>query len=402
MNRKKRRKVLRSLMYLCLIWISASCRPTANTNIGKAAGSQFTVLLKQTDADYDLIAPQGGKKIFPRSINEEGKVIFVASNDWCSGFFPGCLWLMSELASDSSWQISATKYTRLLENEQWNNGSHDVGFKIMSSYGNAFRLTGDSSYKRIIIQSARTLVTRFSDTVGCIRSWDHNADRWTFPVIIDNMMNLELLFKATELSGDSGFYKIAVRHANTTLKNHFRKDNSSYHVVDYDPKTGQVHEKVTLQGDADESAWSRGQAWGLYGYTMCYRFTHDTVYLKQALKIADFILNHHNLPADKIPMWDFNYNEKSGEPRDVSAAAIIASALFELSKYDTTEQKHFIEVASSILNALKTNYMLHNGDKYGFLLDHSTGFRTRNHEVNEPLIYADYYFLEALLRQKRI
>jgi len=401
MDRKKGRKVLHSLMYLCLPVIVASCSPTANTNIRKQVGSQFSTLLKHTDIEYVVTATQGEKKFFPRSTNGDGNVSFIASNDWCSGFFPGCLWLMSELTADTCWQSSATKYTRLLENEQWNDGTHDTGFKIMCSYGNGLRITGDTSYKRIIIQSARTLITRFNDTVGCIRSWDHHAERWSFPVIIDNMMNLELLFKATELTGDSIFYKIAVKHANTTLKNHFRKDNSSYHVVDYDPRTGKIHEKVTFQGDADESAWARGQAWGLYGYTMCYRFTQDTIYLKQAQKIAHFIMNHPNLPLDKIPMWDFDYNEKSGESRDVSAATIIASALFELSDYSTSEQKHFRELANTMLNVLKTNYMLHNGNKYGFLLDHSVGFRHLNHEVNVPLIYADYYFLEALLRQKK-
>jgi len=390
------------ILNLLIVLTFTNCGKSVQPDIEKRLSSQFRVLLQNTNAEYEMATQLGSKKFFPRSLTEEGKISFVASQDWCSGFFPGCLWLMAELTQDSGWQYSAAKYTRLLENEQWNGGTHDMGFKIMCSYGNGLKQIENSHYKEVIIQSAKTLISRYNPVVGSIRSWDHNADRWSFPVIIDNMMNLELLFKATELTGDSIYYQIAVAHAETTLRNHFREDNSSYHVVDYNPETGVINEKVTHQGDTDDSSWSRGQAWGLYGYIMSYRFTKKPEYLKQAENIAAYILNHPNLPSDKVPMWDFNYTELSKESRDVSAAAIIASALLELSQYTTNQQVDYIGTANTILTALEKNYALQNGAKNGYLLDHSVGFRHRNHEVDVPLIYADYYYLEALLRQRSL
>src|SRR5688572_5754287 len=211
------------------------------------------------------------------------------------------------------------------------------------------------------------------------------------------MMNLELLFAATRLSGDSSFYKIAVSHANTTMANHFRSDYSTYHVIDYDTATGKVVKRNTHQGYADESAWSRGQAWGLYGYTMCYRETRDPKYLQQADHIAAFILHHPNLPKDKVPYWDFNAPGIPNEPRDASAAAVMASALYELSQY-STHKKEYLSVANTILQNLTNSYRSPIGENKGFLLVHSTGSKPANSEVDVPLSYADYYYLEAVLR----
>ncbi|MFT3740126.1 MAG: glycoside hydrolase family 88 protein [Breznakibacter sp.] len=378
------------------------CKPAVPVNSPETLAAQFSILLEQTDTDYELEKQQGGKRFFPRSLTEQGRISYVKSGDWCSGFFSGCLWYLADYTGDGKWKIPAQKYTEMLADEQWNKTTHDMGFKIMCSYGNALWQTGNKDYGDVIVQSAKTLITRYNDTIGCIRSWDFNTEQWSFPVIIDNMMNLELLFKATELTGDSIYYRIAVRHADTTLKNHFRPDYSSYHVVDYVPETGQVHERVTHQGDGDDSAWARGQAWGLYGYVMCYRFTHQPAYLQQAQEIARYIFGHPNLPADKIPMWDFNYTEQSTESRDVSAAAIIASALLELSGYVGEKSAEYKTLAGDILNTLGSKYALHNGERWGYLLDHSVGFRHRNHEVDVPLVYADYYYLEALIRQRNI
>jgi hypothetical protein len=225
----------------------------------------------------------------------------------------------------------ALRSTSLLEKEKNNTGTHDLGFMMGCSYGNANRIAPKSEYTEILLTSARSLSTRFNPKVGCIRSWDSKSG--DFIVIIDNMMNLELLFWATKVSGDSSFYKIAVTHANTTIKNHFRSDNSSYHVLNYDEQTGVVKEKKTAQGAANESAWARGQAWGLYGYTATYRETKDPVYLEQAKKIADFILTKANLPADGIPYWDYNAPGIPNVLRDASAASIMASAFLELSMY---------------------------------------------------------------------
>ena len=245
------------------------------------------------------------------------------------------------------------------------------------------------------------MASRFNPVVGCIRSWDHNGDKWQYPVIIDNMMNLEFLFWATKVSGDSTFYKIAVTHADNTMKNHFRKDYSSYHVIDYDTITGNVRNKHTHQGYAHESAWARGQAWGLYGYTMCYRETGDRRYLNQAEQIASFIFNHPNLPSDLIPYWDYNDPEIPTSPRDVSAAAITASALYELSTY-SDKGGQYRKWADTILKNLTESYRVPLNQMHGFLLRSSTGHKPAGTEIDVPIIYADYYFLEALLRKKNL
>jgi unsaturated chondroitin disaccharide hydrolase len=251
------------------------------------------------------------------------------------------------------------------------------------------------------VQSAKTLSTRFRPVTGTMRSWDHSTDKWAFPVIIDNMMNLELLFAATQFTGDSSFYKIAVTHANTTMKNHFRPDYSSYHVIEYDTVTGAVVKKNTHQGYAHESAWSRGQAWGLYGYTMCYRFTKDPRYLQQAENIAAFMLNHPNMPTDLVPYWDYNAPNIPNEQRDASAAAVLASGLYELSTY-SKNARLYKEKADKIISSLTDHYRAPIGEAHGYILLHSTGSRPSNSEVDVPLSYADYYYLEALLKSKRL
>ena len=338
--------------------------------------------------------------VSPRTI-EHGALKMVASKDWTSGFFSGVLWFLYEYTGKNDWKQHAESYTALLEKEKLNAGTHDMGFKMYCSFDTGLRLTGNAQYKDILIESARTLITRFRPLTGTIRSWDHNRDKWRFPVIIDNMMNLELLFAATQLSGDSSFYKVAVTHANTTMKNHFRNDFSTYHVVDYDTLTGAVVKKQTHQGYADESAWARGQAWGLYGYTMCYRFTKDKRYLEQARKIATFMLKHPNMPKDLVPYWDYNAPNIPNEERDASAAAVLASALYELSLY-TGNGKTYKKTADKIMASLTNHYRALDGDYKGFLLLHSTGSKPAKSEVDVPLNYADYYYLEALLRAKHL
>lgn len=334
--------------------------------------------------------------VSPRTI-ENGQLKMVPSRDWTSGFFAGCLWYLYELSGADIWKKNALVYTHEIEREKFNAGTHDMGFKIYCSVGNAYRLTGDLRYRDVLIEAAKTLSTRFNDKVGAIRSWDHNRDKWDFPVIIDNMMNLELLFTATKLTGDSSFYHIAVAHANTTLENHFRDDFSSWHVIDYDPETGAVVHRHTHQGYAHHSAWARGQAWALYGYTMCYRETNDIRYLLQAERIASFIINHPNLPEDMIPYWDFDAPEIPSEPRDVSAAAIIASALYELSTFGEKNARYRAK-ANRIMQNIESSYASRRGTNRGFILAHSTGAKPADSEVDVPLIYADYYYLEAILR----
>jgi unsaturated chondroitin disaccharide hydrolase len=337
---------------------------------------------------------------FPRTITKDGSLKGVPSQDWTSGFYAANLWNLYEYTKDKKWEAAARKWTAGLEKEKFNTRTHDLGFMLYCPFGNGYRLTNDPAYKEILLQGARSLTTRFNKKAGVIKSWDHG--RWQFPVIIDNMMNLEFLFWATKVSGDSSFYKVAVTHANTTMKNHFRADYSSYHVIDYDTLTGAVRAKNTAQGYADESAWARGQAWGLYGYTVTYRETKDKRYLEQAQKIADFFLKHPNLPADKVPYWDFNAPNIPNEERDASAAAIAASGLLELSQY-VKNGKGYVDAAEKMLESLSSPaYLAAPGTNSYFLLMHSVGHKPAKSEIDVPLIYADYYYVEGLMRYEKL
>jgi len=353
-------------------------------------GSLLDQNIELAVTQYKGMQKQLGEGEFPRSY-ENSSFTTSSSEWWCSGFYPGTLLYLYEETEDSSLLQEAHRMLALLEKEQYNTSTHDLGFMMYCSFGNANRLDPQAAYTDILINSARSLATRFSPTTGCIRSWDSKPE--DFIVIIDNMMNLELLFWATKATGDSSFYNIAVTHANTTLENHFRSDNSSYHVLNYD-STGAVKQKKTAQGLHDESAWARGQAWGLYGYTATYRETKDEKYLEQAVKIADFILSHPNLPEDKIPLWDFNAEKDA--LRDASAAAIMASALIELDTY--APDKGYLKVAEEILTNLTSDYTAEPGNNGQFIITHCVGHLPANSEVDVPLTYADYYFMEALMR----
>ncbi len=362
--------------------------------------SNFTIAQKQYS---EMLQKIDNSELSPRSINKDGSLKLVKSKDWTSGFFPGCLWYMYEFTKDNKWKNSAEFFTNNVENEQYNGGTHDMGFKMFCSYGNGYRLKDDEHYKKVLLQSAKTLSTRFNPKIGCIRSWDHNKDKWQYPVIIDNMMNLELLFWAAEESGDSSFYNIAVSHANATLKNHFRDDFSSWHVVNYDTATGKVISKGTHQGYSDSSCWARGEAWALYGYTMCYRYTQDKKYLNQAEHISEYILTNKNLPDDMIPYWDYNAPNIPNEERDASAAAIMCSALYELNNYSDSNGGEYLQAADKILTSLSSpKYLSAVGDNKNFILKHSVGSKPADSEVDVPIIYADYYFLEANLRKAKI
>lgn len=339
---------------------------------------------------------------YPRSAKKDGSLVTVPSRDWTSGFFPGSLWLMYDYTNDRKWEEMAKKWTAGLEKEKYNRKTHDLGFIMFNTFGNGYRLTKDPQYKDIIIQSSKSLISRFNEKTGTIRSWDHNRDKWQFPVIIDNMMNLEMLFWATKTTGDSSYFKVANTHALTTLKNHFRADNSSYHVVDYDTITGAVRARQTHQGYSDGSAWTRGQAWGLYGYTVAYRETGDKRFLDQAIKIADFFVNHPNMPSDKVPYWDFDDPDTSKAPRDASAAAIAASGLLELAKYSGNKANGYRDYAASALKSLLSPaYLARPGTNANFILMHSTGHLPAKSEIDAPLGYADYYLIEGLLRMKK-
>ena len=340
----------------------------------------------------------------PRTMSEEGKMIWANSKfDWTEGFFPGSCWYMYEYTNDNNWRIAAEKIQSLFEKHKYVTYNHDLGFIFSCSYGNGYRLTENKLFKEVLITAAQSLSTRFNSKVGCIKSWDVNSGwqskrNWKFPVIIDNMMNLELLFEATKLSGDPKYKEIAIKHANTTMKNHFRENFSSYHVVDYDPETGHVRNKQTAQGFADESSWARGQAWGLYGYTVCYRYTKNKEYLDQAQKIAEYIIEN-NVAEDAIPFWDYDADKIPNEPRDVSAAAITLSALIELDSY--TKKSYLITINKLIKSLSSDFYTAKVGENQNFILKHSVGSIPHNNEIDVPLNYADYYYLEGLLRYQK-
>ncbi len=387
-------------------------QPTLVDNAYAFATEQLQFAIKcATEAKKDA-KNAAKRKVEPRTIAKDGSLSMVHPHDWCSGFFPGSLWQVYDYTNNHIWREQAVSWTWPIEEAKWHKGTHDLGFMMYDSFGKAYELTGERSYKDVVIQSARTLITRYSPKVKCIRSWDHNRDKWEYPVIIDNLMNLEMLFRATQLTGDSIFWKIAVNHANTTMKNHFRSDYSSYHVIDYYPETGEVRKRNTHQGNSDDSFWSRGQGWGLYGYTMCYRFTQDKKYLSQAEHIADFFINLPNMPGDGVPYWDMkmdNINHCTPEnvnpdvSRDASAAALIASGLYELCTYVSFEKgKQYRAHADKIVENLTLHYQAPLNTYYGFLLLHSTGHHPGNNEIDVPLNYADYYYLEALARKEKL
>lgn len=338
--------------------------------------------------------------LFPRSTNKDGSLMTAKFNWWTAGFYPGSCWYLYEYTKDDAFKQEALKRQEYLLPDQYRTNTHDLGFLMYCSFGNGLRLEGTPGYKDILMTSSRSLITRFKPTIGAIRSWDHTG--WKCPVIIDNMMNLEMLCWATKNSGDSTFYKIAVAHANTTMKNHYRADYSSYHVVDYDTITGNVVAKKTHQGYSDASAWSRGQAWGLYGYTMMYRETKDKQYLDQARHIADFMLDHPRMPKDLVPYYDYDAPEIPNAIRDASAAAVMSSALLELSKYtNKAESKRYWNAgADALISLAGPAYRAKEGANNNFILMHSTGSMPGKSELDVPLSYADYYFLEALLRYK--
>lgn len=354
------------------------------------------------------VIEQSGECLNPVTLKTDSSVYYCGYADWRSGFFPGSVWYLYELTGDTALLPLARKYTEAIREAQNLTWHHDVGFMVGCSFGNGYRLTGDADYKNAILRAAQSLSTRFRPAAGVIQSWDvmkgwQSKRGWECPVIIDNMMNLELLFKATELSGDSSFYKIAVSHADRTMAEHFRDNGSCYHVIDYDLEDGSVRHRQTAQGYADESVWSRGQAWAIYGFAVCYRETGDRKYLDQALKTFRMMKEYPNLPADLVPYWDMDAPRIPDEPRDASSAACIASALYEISTMDVPDAASYKSYADRIMASLASPaYRAALGTNGNFILMHSVGSIPHNSEIDVPLNYADYYFIEALKRKKEI
>ncbi|HEY8781594.1 MAG TPA: glycoside hydrolase family 88 protein [Mucilaginibacter sp.] len=341
----------------------------------------------------------------PRNIdNGKKQWRYVNYRDWCSGFWPGILWNLYGYTHDNKWKAAADKYTRELTPLSNHGGfDHDLGFTIFNSFGNGYRLTHEPAYKRIILKSADSLATLFNPKVGTILSWPAMVKKmgWPHNTIIDNMMNLELLFWASKHGGSHKLYDVAVKHAETTMRNHFRPDYSAWHVVVYDTITGKKIKGITHQGYADNSMWARGQSWAIYGFTMCYRETRKEEFLDFAQKVADVYLKR--LPPDKIPYWDFDDPAIPDAPKDASAAAITASALLELSGFvkDKTKAAYYKNEAIAMLQELSSAKYQSRDMNNAFLL-HSTGHKPAGAEIDASIIYADYYYLEALLRLRKL
>jgi len=357
-----------------------------------------------SEQQYLLMAEKyaGQDTILPRSF-ENGVNTTSDSRWWTSGFFPGSLWYLYENSENPKILEYAKLYTDRVEREKYTTDNHDVGFMLYCSFGNGLRLTQEKRYEEVLLTGANSLTTRYNPDIGLIRSWDHSTDRWHYPVIIDNIMNLELFLWAYDYSGKPIFKEIAVSHADKTIEHHFRPDYSSYHVVSYDTILAVPHKKQTHQGYSDESMWSRGQAWGLYGYTYLYRELKDERYLIQAQGIADFLIHHPNMPEDYIPYWDYNAPDIPNTYRDSSAGSIMASALIELSDFvDESRAKEYMKVVEKQIRTLASpEYTAYLGENGCFILKHGTGAYPFNSEMDVPLTYADYYYLEALIRLKK-
>lgn len=400
---------IKLIAILLIILFVSSCKKEAIKNDAKIetkqeltkrvfnlAEKQYRFLIDKIDTISPLLQP--------RSLNKDGTLRMAYKEDWTSGFFPGSLWYLFEYTKDQKWKTEAEKFTEALDSAQFVKWNHDVGFMIQNSFGQGYRLTGNEVYKQAVIDAAKSLSTRYRPVAKVIQSWDTDAP-WIqgknldMPIIIDNMMNLNLLYQATKHTSDTTFSDIANAHASTTIEHQYRKDFSCYHIIDYDHITGKVRKKVNFQGFADESSWARGQAWGLYGYVESYKESGKKEFLEQAKSIAHFIINNNKIPKDNIPYWDYDAESTEKIPRDASAAAIVASALLDLQDFDADNKKQYLEYSEIILRNLSSDeYLAKKGENGGFILKHSVGNFHENNENDAPLNYADYYFLEALLK----
>ena len=389
-----------TLVFIFLVSIGCfSCKTTATDDF--PVDSEIAYCRSQ--AMRTLVSIPSLDKI-PNSMDLDSiKWRYTQAGSWTCGFWPGILWYLYEDTKDNMWREAAGKVTDMIAPLAYRKAkSHDSGFIMMCSLGNGYRLTGKPEYKEGLLHAADSLAMLYNPVVGTILSWPGmvKKENWPHNTIIDNMMNLELLFWAARNGGGQYLYDIACKHAETTMKHQFRKDYSCYHVAVYDTLTGDCIKKCTHQGYADESMWARGQAWAIYGYTVVFRETGDPKYLEFAEKLVDVYLK--NLPEDYVPYWDFNAPDIPNAPKDASAACVVASALLEMSGfYGNGQGEKYKEAAEKMLCSLSSDKYQSRDTNVAFLL-HSTGHWPAKSEIDASIIYADYYYIEALLRLKRI
>ena len=367
----------------------------------RAIDAAATPLMNAGDASKE--AKPHGERLVPHGWNAKtGKPDMRSIYWWTSGHFPGSLWYLYEATGDDFFKDRATVWMESIAPNSKVTDNHDVGFIMYCSFGNARRLLKTDKYDAILLKTADSLSKRFNPDLGLIRSWGALNEKRNFLVIPDNMMNLELLeWAAKAKGGEKRFDDIARSHATKTMGHHFRADGGTFHVLDYDQKTLRVKGIERGQGASCETAWSRGQSWAIYGYTMMYRETKDPAYLEFAQKVSDFAINHPNMPVDGVPYWDYG---APGEERDTSAASIMASGLLELSTFVPGDKgaKYRAFAVRQLLSLCSDEYFAKPGENGDWLLKHGVGHKPAGGEIDTPLDYGDYYFLEALLRFKAL
>ena len=336
---------------------------------------------------------------FPRFTDESGQWVCTESGAWSSGFFAGCLWFMYERTGDDAWRVRAEVWTAGMEREQFTTSDHNNGFKMMSSFGNGYRLTGIKHYREVLIQSARSLASRFSSAVGMIRSND--MPQWQYPVLIDTMVNIELLFWAAEHGGDPNWTRMAEMHAVNSIKNHIRGDGGTIQVVDHDPETGAVIGHDTLCGLSGDTMWSRGQGQAIYGFATAYRYTGNELLLDAARRVADVFIAA--LPPDNVPYWDRDDPAIPDTSRDASAAAVAAAGLLDLADLvpDGESGDLYRRTATDMLRALGSDAYRAADDGGVGIIGHATWKKPTDPQADTSLIWGDYNFLQALLRYER-
>ncbi|MDN3617846.1 glycoside hydrolase family 88 protein [Polaribacter undariae] len=397
--------IKKTLMLLAVLLIVISCNSTKEkeTVIQLDAFNTKEVLdittLKAKEVASKLVSADS----FPRNIDKGNKNWnFVDVKDWCSGFYPGALWFAYEYAKDEEIKKQAERFTLPIKEIAYTKAdNHDIGFMVYCSYGNGYRLTGNEAYKEVLLAAADTLATLYNPKVGTILSWPSQMHKFQYNTIIDNMMNLELLFWAAKNGGSKDLYDIAKSHAEVTMKHIVRKDNAVYHVGSFDENTGEFLRGYTHQGYADESMWARGQTWGIYGFSMAYRETGEQAFLDTAIKLSDHYMER--LPEDKIPYWDFDDPKIPNAPKDASAAGVAAAGMLELStlvKDEKLKAKYYNAAVSYIKELSSDKYL--SGDTNQALLLHSTGHLPHKSEIDVPIVYADYYYMEALVRLNKM
>ncbi len=389
-------KNLTKILLVALVAIQISCSGSVEKNFD--ADHYLTIGAAKTKAASARIVDSTK---FPRYI-DHGDSDWTCVNvyDWTSGFYPGVLWFAYEQTQDAELKAKAELFTEPLSQVAYATArDHDIGFMIYCSYGNGYRLTGNPEYKKAMLSAADTLATLFNPTVGTIHSWPFKPE-YEHNTIIDNMMNLELLFWASKNGGGKRLEDIAVSHAEVTQKYIVRPDSAVYHLGQFTHE-GEFVRGVAHQGYADESMWARGQAWGIYGYAICYREVGRKDFLATSMKLADHFMNR--LPEDGVPFWDYDDPAIPSSPKDASAAAVAASGMLELSILldDQALSQKYYNNAVELLAAISTDdYIL--GDESAAILDHSTGHHPKGWEIDVPIIYGDYYYLEALTKLKKI